>query len=184
MAGLTGHSLLPRAPKDTEGTFQPLCACVWLAGCLRGSWGENDPERSSRDRNQQTGDWLTELVLVLWERLEQEPSSIKLSRARTARLRWGGDLTPPRELFQGSTTFFFFFSPPLSQKSYANPPDTMGEVTPGSPSQWDVAPKSWSKAPPWGCQPGTVSKAQMPNLSSASSVPHNLPPKHKALPGH
>lgn len=36
-----------------------------------------------------------ELVLALWERLEQEPSSVKL---RTARLGRGGDLISPRQL--------------------------------------------------------------------------------------
>lgn len=47
-------------------------------------------QRGTLERNR-----FRELVLALWERLEQELSSVKL---RMARLGRGGDLTPPRQL--------------------------------------------------------------------------------------
>lgn len=116
MAGLSGRSLLPKAPKDTEGTFQPLCACVWLGVC--GGVGEKTIQRGAPE-TETSRQAIGFGELVLWERLEQEPSSVKLSRARTARLRWGGGFNTLKTASLGKHNGFFL---PLHRKATLNLP--------------------------------------------------------------
>lgn len=86
----------PGCPKGHGGTFQPLCA-----GCLRGFWGENDPERSSGGRNQGTATGSESWCLYCGAR-----TKLCYIKRKNSLVGVGKELNTPKRASLGKHSFF------------------------------------------------------------------------------